>query len=84
MTAAPRTASAPRLALYQPVRTRVAVAAAAGERAVQAGEVGTVIEILETPWLAYMVEFDDPEGLTLPILRPEDLEPWSPPANQPA
>jgi hypothetical protein len=57
------------------VAVLVDVPASGDERAVRRGGHGTIVEVLTRPSLAYMVEFDDPDGdsLTLPILRAEQI-----------
>lgn len=60
--------------LFDVVAARVHVPAVGSERSVARGEQGTIVEIIDRPRRAYMVEFDDDEGLALPILTPDQLE----------
>ena len=62
--------------LFDVVKARVDVPDVSG-RTVPAGTVGTIVEIFESPALGYMVEFPEDDGLSLPVLRPDQIEPAS-------
>ena len=65
--------------LFDVVATRSAVPNVSG-RTIAAGTLGTIVEIFDTPWLGYMIEFPEDDELSLPILRPEQIAPWVPEA----
>lgn len=46
-------------------------------RTVPAGTLGTIVEVFESPALGYMVEFPEDDELSLPVLRPDQIEPAS-------
>ena len=73
------TNTAPAYKMFDVITTLVDVPGVSG-RTVLAGEVGTIVEIFDTPWLGYMIEFDDDHQLDLPVLPPEQIAPWTPPA----
>lgn len=68
--------------MFDVVAARVAVPHVSG-RTIPAGTLGTIVEIFDTPWRGYMVEFPEDEELSLPVLRPEQIVPWVP-ANKTA
>lgn len=64
--------------MFDVVVARVDVPHVSG-RTVPAGTAGTIIEIFDTPWRGYMVEFPEDEEMSLPVLKPEQIAPWTPP-----
>lgn len=60
--------------LLDVVVTRVNVPNVSG-RTVLAGTAGTIVEVFETPWVGYMIEFPDDEELSLPVLGPDQIGP---------